>query len=103
MRAMRYRSDRSDRAERRSSGARGRRLTALVLALACMLSIAMLHGVAYAGQAVGEQGTGNREQGTGSTSAGGAGERVALDRVVAVVNGDLILESRSEERRVGKE
>jgi hypothetical protein len=58
-----------------------------------MLSIAMLHGVAYAGQAVGKQGTGNREQGTGSTSAAGAGERVALDRVVAVVNGDLILES----------
>ncbi len=56
----------------------------------------MLCGVAEA-----QQGTGNREQGTGSTSANagaaGAGERVALDRVVAVVNEDLILESDLDE------
>ena len=68
--------------------ARGLRLSTLVLALT------MLCGVACAGQ---ETGLGNGEQGTGSTSsnasAAGVRQRVALDRVVAVVNEDLILES----------
>ena len=80
------------------------------LALACVLAIAMLCGVAEA-----QQGTGNshpseptplaggpdREQGTGNTNttagAASAGGRVALDRVVAVVNEDLILESDLDE------
>ena len=70
-------------------------------ALASVLAIAMLCGVACLGQ-----GTGNRERGTVNTNttanAAGAGERVALDRVVAVVNGDLILESDlDEEARMG--
>ena len=84
-------------------------------ALASVLAIAMFCGVAEAQQGTGNreqgterQGTGNshpseptplagdpdREQGTGSASAG---ERVALDRVVAVVNEDLILESDLDE------
>jgi peptidyl-prolyl cis-trans isomerase SurA len=71
------------------------------LALACVLAIAMLGGMNCVGQAVDRQGTGNREQGTGGANidanAAGAGERVALDRVVAVVNGDLILESDLDE------
>jgi peptidyl-prolyl cis-trans isomerase SurA len=88
--------------------------------LACVLAIVMLCGVACVGQGTGnreqgsaeqgtgntergtgntEQGTGNREQGTGNTTAGAASavERVVLDRVVAVVNGDLILESELDE------
>jgi len=69
--------------------------------LACVLAIAMLCAMNCVGQTVDRQGTGNREQGTGSTntnaSAAGAGERVALDRVVAIVNGNLILESDLDE------
>jgi len=98
-------------------------------ALAAVLAIATLCGVACAQQGTESQGTGNshpseptplaggpdshpseptplaggpdREHGTGSTSTNaneaGAGERVALDRVVAVVNEDLILESDLDE------
>ena len=70
-------------------------------AMACVLAIAMLCGVACVGQSTEKQGTGKGEQGTGSTStnagAASAGERVVLDRVVAVVNGDLILESDLDE------
>ena len=57
----------------RSDGASGR----WALALACVLAIAMLGGIARAQQ--------------------GAGERVVLDRVAAVVNEDLILESDLDE------
>src|SRR5208283_3817621 len=81
-----------------SLGLRPRLVWATPLAL--VLAIAMLGGVARAQQAEPEkQGTGNREQGSTSTNAGaaGAGERVALDRVVAVVNEDLILESDLDE------
>ena len=80
MRAMGHRSGRA------VAGARERRLSAL----ACGLAIAMLSGVACTGQ-------GTAGQGTGNASAVGAGERVALDRVVAVVNKDLILESDLDE------
>jgi len=78
-------------------------------ALASVLAIAMLCGVACvgrgtAGQRTGnreqgteQQGTGNREQGSVNANAASAGERVALDRVVAVVNEDLILESDLDE------
>ena len=59
-------------------------------AMACVLAIAMLCGAACVGQSTEKQGTGNREQGTETAVAG---ERVVLDYVVAVVNGDLILES----------
>ena len=112
-----------DRSGRAAGGTRERRL----LALASVLAIAMLCGVACVGQGTAEQGTGNREQGTerqgtgnshpsestplaggpvgeqgtGNTNttagAASAGERVTLDRVVAVVNGDLILESDLDE------
>ena len=96
-------------------------------ALASALAIAVLCGVACVGQGTERQGTGNREQGsaeqgtgnshpseptplaggpdreqgTGNTNttagAAGTGERVVLDRVVAVVNEDLILESDLDE------
>jgi len=86
------------------AGASGQRL----LALAAVLTIAMLPGVVCAGQGTvtpasqdrsPEAPTGNREQGTGSAGAGAVstGERVTLDRVVAVVNGDLILENDLDE------
>ena len=68
-----------------AAGARGRRLSTL----ACALAIAMLRGMACA-----QQGTSSEGQGTGNA---GAGERVVLDRVVAVVNEDLILESDLDE------
>jgi hypothetical protein len=58
--------------------------------LALVLAIAMLSGVACAGQ-------GTAQQGTGNASAARGGERVALDLVVAVVNEDLILESDLDE------
>ena len=64
-------------------------------ALASVLAIAMLCGVACAQQAASEKQGGNADAASG-------GERVALDRVVAVVNGDLILESDlDEEARMG--
>jgi len=65
-----------------------------ISAMACVLAIAMLCGAACVGQSTEKQGTGNREQGTETAVAG---ERVVLDRVVAVVNGDLILESDLDE------
>ena len=68
----------------RSGGGSGRR----GLALACVLVIAMLCGVARAQQ------TAPEKQGAGNVSAA---QRVALDRVVVVVNGDLILESDLDE------
>ena len=55
----------------------------------------MLCGAACAQQGTGEQR--NREQGTSAADAASAGQRVALDRVVAVVNEDLILESDLDE------
>jgi hypothetical protein len=58
--------------------------------LAAALALAMLTAHAQ-GTGNRDQGTGNKEQGT--VSAGAAGEQVILDRVVAIVNGDLILES----------
>ena len=70
----------------------GRRLSALAVALALVVP----HGPAYAGQAAG-QGSGSGAQGTGSAGAGGVGQPVDLDRVVAIVNGDLILESDLDE------
>ena len=88
---------------------------ASISAMACVLAIAMLCGVVCVGQGTERQGTGNshpseptplaggpdREQGTGNTNttagAAGAGERIVLDRVVAVVNGGLILESDLDE------
>ena len=87
-------------------------------ALAAVLAIATLCGVACAQQGTESQGTGNREQGTAEqgkgnreqgtaeqgrgnreqgTGSASAGQRVALDRVVAVVNEDLILESDLDE------
>ena len=60
------------------------------LALACVLAIAMFCGVACAQQAASEKQGGN-------ANAASAGQRVTLDRVVAVVNGDLILESDLDE------
>ena len=69
----------------RSGGASGRR----GLALACALAIAMLCGLAEAQPGA--------PRGTGDANVSGVGERVALDRVVAVVNGDLILESDLDE------
>ena len=72
---------------------------ALILAIAMLCTLARAQAIGNREQGTGnrEQGTGNREQGTGSTStnanAVGVGERVALDRVAAVVNADLILES----------
>ncbi len=54
-------------------------------ALACGLAVAMLGGVACA------------QQEAGNASAAGAGQRVVLNRVVAVVNGDLILQSDLDE------
>jgi len=65
----------------RSGRAMGRAGGRRLRALAAVLAIALLSGVACVGQ------------GTGSAGAAGTGERVALDRVMAVVNGDLILES----------
>ncbi|MGA1980872.1 MAG: peptidylprolyl isomerase [Acidobacteriaceae bacterium] len=58
--------------------------------LAAALALAMLTAPAQ-GTEGREQGTGSREQ--GKTGASAAGEQVTLDRVVAIVNGDLILES----------
>jgi hypothetical protein len=58
-----------------------------------VLLIATLCAMSCVGQATEKQGTGSEEQGAGSANAASAGERVALDRVVAVVNEDLILES----------
>ena len=73
------------RSGRAVAGARGLRLSVLV-------AIAMLCGVAEA-----QQGTTSKGQESGNASTTGAGERVALDRVVAVVNDDLILESDLDE------
>jgi len=65
--------------------------------LPLLLTAAMLCGLAEAQQGTVVQGARNQGQGTGGTStnasAAGIGTRVALDRVVAVVNEDLILES----------
>jgi len=72
-------SHRSGRASRRCG-----------LALACVLTIAMFCGVVCSQQAASEKQGGN-------ANAAGAGERVALDRVVAVVNEDLILGSDLDE------
>ncbi len=86
-------------------GARGLQISAL----SAVLAIVMLCVSAKAEQGTGIQGTGNKEQtdrepgtasagqGTGSARAPVAGERVELDRVVAVVNADLILESDLDE------
>ena len=57
--------------------------------LAILLAIAMLPGHALAWQAAGGQGT-------GSAGASGTGARISLDRVAAIVNGDLILASDVE-------
>ena len=54
----------------------------------------MLCGMAYAQQGTAQQGTGSSNT---NANAVGAAERVTLDRVVAVVNGDLILESDLDE------
>jgi len=71
------------------------------MALAAVLAIAMLRGVSCVGQGTDNRGQGTTDQGTGSTSTNagvaGAGQRVALDRVVAVVNQDLILDSDLDE------
>jgi len=69
--------------------------------LAVVLALAMLRGPVCAGQTAsgqgaGAQGTGSRAQGTGKASASATGESVTLDRVAAIVNGDLILESDVE-------
>jgi hypothetical protein len=59
------------------------------------LALGMLHGAAHAqGSAVEQAGAGGAQV---SGQASGAGQRVALDRVVAIVNGDLILESDLDE------
>ncbi len=66
------------------------------LVLSAVLVGAMVCGVAC----VGEQGTGDSNQGTevqGTAGASTEGQRVTLDWVVAVVNGDLILESDLDE------
>lgn len=60
--------------------------------LLTVLAGTMVCGAACAGA----EGAGKREQGTevqGTAGAQAAGQRVALDWVVAIVNGDLILES----------
>jgi len=57
------------------------------LPLAAVLGFAMLQGVACAGQSTGQA------QGQSQGQAPGTGAEVMLDRVVAIVNGDLILES----------
>jgi len=76
---------RSGRTAGRTRGRRPSEATAV-------LAIAMLCGVNCVGQ-----GASSGASGTGGTSAASAGERVALDRVVAVVNDDLILESDLDE------
>src|SRR5580704_867097 len=70
----------SARAYRSGCGGAGRWLRWISAALLFVL----LHRVTYAGQT------------PGVAQAAGAGQRVPLDRVVAVVNGDLILESDVE-------
>jgi parvulin-like peptidyl-prolyl isomerase len=53
--------------------------------------------MSYAQQTAGVQATGSSVQGAGNAGAASAGERVVLDRVVAIVNGDLILQSDLDE------
>ena len=61
-------------------------------AIAAALLLASLDGSAYARQAASTP----AQAATGAKAAAGAGQRVALDRVVVVVNGDLILQSDLE-------
>jgi len=61
-------------------------------AIAAALLLASLDGSAYARQAASTP----AQAATGAKAAAGAGQRVALDRVVVVVNGDLILQSDVE-------
>ena len=76
----------------------GRWPMALALAIAAhVCSGQTVHGPApKSAPAQPQQGTGNRGQGTGNTGQGtgdASGAEVTLDRVVAIVNGDLILQS----------
>lgn len=95
-----------ERLERAGGERRGRMALALAVVLAVVLAGAAACGVACAGQRAagaagrGTQGTETGEQGGATAST--AGQRVTLDRVVAVVNGELILESDLDaEARMG--